>query len=136
MASQSTEVAIDSESLTHCSRHFASTAAHTALEQPKRVKWKWPSRRQVGDKCSHLGVRLAVLRLRWSHLGANFVYLGAHNGDTTSALPSHPKIHLQNAVPSTPKHKTPPKRSPQWPCSPNHSRAREKRAPPSRAICL
>ena len=41
----------------------------------------------MGDKCSHLGARLAVLRLRWSHLGANFVYLGAHNGDTTSALP-------------------------------------------------
>ena len=33
---------------------------------------------QMKDKCSYLGARLAAL-LRWSHLGANFVYLGAHN---------------------------------------------------------
>ena len=84
---------------------------------------------QMGDKGSHLGARLAVLRLRWSHLETNFVYLGAHNGDTTFGIAkSHLKIHLQNAVPSGPaaeqestqqppqNTKTPPKRSPQWPC--------------------
>ena len=93
------------------SRHFASTAAHTVHEHPK------------------LGARLAVLRLRWSHLGANFVYLGAHNGDTTSALPKaiqkytskalspvalQPSKNQRSNHPKT--QKTPPKRSPQWPC--------------------
>ena len=92
------------------SRRFASTAAHTAHEHPK------------------LGARLAVLQLRWSHLGANFVYLGAHNGDTTSALPKTIQTYTsktlspvalqpsKNQRSNRPKTTTPPKRSPQWPC--------------------
>ena len=54
------------------SRHIAKAPSTSTIATHARKK-----------KCA----RLAVSRLRWSHLGANFIYLGAHDGDTTSALP-------------------------------------------------
>ena len=83
---------------------------------PKRSP-QWPCSSTIATHARKKGARLAVLRLRWSHLGANFVYLGTHNGDTTSALPKAIQKYSSKTL------------SPVA-LQPNHSRARAKKQHP------
>ena len=78
-----------------------------------------PNEGQVQLSRRQVGCLAAALEPSW----ANFVYLGAHNGGTTSALPppkSCPQWPCSRArinAATTQNKKTRPKRSPQWPCS-------------------
>ena len=148
----------------HLGANFVYLGAHngdTTSALPKAIQKcsskcspQWPCSSTIATHARKKGARLAVLQLRWNHLGANFVY---HHGDTTSALPKATQKYTSKHSPqwpcrpsknqrsNQPKAQTrrnekssknvPPKRSHQWPCSPTiAAHARKKR--PSKAICI
>ena len=115
----------------HLGANFVYLGAHngdTTSALPKAIPKihlktlsQWPCSSTIATRARKTGARLAVLRLRWNHLGANFVYLGTHNGNTTSALPKAIQKYTSKtfspvALQADQDTKTPPKRFPPWPC--------------------